>query len=392
MRRTAKPLRIVLAGAHGFGRNYLPVLRELVSDGAAVLSGVCDLTPVPARRLEGLGAPAQSRDLSALVQGTGADVAVIATPLHTHAPLAQAALAAGAHLMLEKPPVASLAQFEELRTAAERHRRACQVGFQSLASEAPAAVRRLIADGAVGRVRGIGAAAAWSRDTAYYARAPWAGRRRLDDGTDVVDGALTNPLAHAVATALALDGGDVVSVETELYRAFDIEADDTSCVRVHTRGGVTDGAPVVVAAALTAPEQQPPVVTVHGERGRIELEYTRDRVTLLRDGREPVTTMHRRAVLLRDLVARLAAAGGHRPPGVLVPLAATLPFMRVLEAVRTAPGPVPVPARDLPGTDGARRRVVPGVTGLVTEAAARLALFSELPQFPQFSGHSGRNP
>ena len=99
-----------------------------------------------------------------------------------------------------------------------------------------------MAEGAIGRVTGIGAAGAWRRDASYYARAPWAGRRVLN-GEPVVDGALTNPFAHATATALALDGDtgadDLRDVRVELFRANPIEADDTSCLRLVTARGTT---------------------------------------------------------------------------------------------------------------------------------------------------------
>ena len=154
---------------------------------------------------------------------------------------------------------------------------ACQIGFQSLGSHAVPAIRELIAEGAIGEVAGIGGAGAWARDEAYYRRAPWAGRRRLN-GVDVIDGALTNPLAHAVATALALAGAtraeDVTGIETELLRANDIESDDTSCVRVTT----ADGRPVTVAATLCAEDPGEPYVVVHGTSGRITFWYKQDRV------------------------------------------------------------------------------------------------------------------
>ncbi|WP_130796738.1 Gfo/Idh/MocA family protein [Streptomyces otsuchiensis] len=389
MNDTPEPHRVVLAGAHGYGRNYLPVLRELAAEGAAVLAGVCDLRPVPDSLLDGLGSPVFGSDLGALVRETGADVAVVATPLHTHAPLGLAALEAGAHVQMEKPPASSFAEFTALRDASERLGRACQVGFQSLGSAAPQRVRDLVREGAVGTVRGIGAHGAWSRDTAYYQRAPWAGRRRLD-GVDVVDGALTNPFAHAVATVLALDGGTVETVETELYRAFDIEADDTSCVRVRTSGGLADGTPLVVAVTLAAPVQQPPVITVHGDAGRISYWYTEDRVRLERTGEEARETTDDRTVLLRNLIDHLAASRNGAAAGtpLLVPLSSTEGFMRVLESVRTGGDPRPLPADDLPGADGARRRVVPGITELVTAAADGLALYSELPRFAALAGRA----
>ncbi|MFC7616458.1 hypothetical protein ACFQV2_26320 [Actinokineospora soli] len=61
-------------------------------------------------------------------------------------------------MLLEKPPAITLAEFRRLLAAARASGRACQVGFQSLGSAAVAAVRDLVADGAVGAVRGIGVA------------------------------------------------------------------------------------------------------------------------------------------------------------------------------------------------------------------------------------------
>ncbi|MCZ9344155.1 Gfo/Idh/MocA family oxidoreductase, partial [Streptomyces sp. TRM76130] len=118
--------------------------------------------------------------------------------------LALTAARRGVHLLLEKPPAPSFAEFRRMADGVAEAGVACQIGFQSLGSHAVPAIRKLVADGAIGDVTGIGGAGAWVRDEAYFRRAPWAGRRRLDDGTDVIDGALTNPLAHAVATALAL--------------------------------------------------------------------------------------------------------------------------------------------------------------------------------------------
>ncbi|MET3720702.1 isopentenyl diphosphate isomerase/L-lactate dehydrogenase-like FMN-dependent dehydrogenase [Arthrobacter sp. UYEF21] len=61
------------------------------------------------------------------------------------------------------------------------------------------------------------------------------------DGIDVVDGVATNPLAHAAATALRIAGArttaDIASVETDLYRANEIESDDTSVLRIRTTAG-----------------------------------------------------------------------------------------------------------------------------------------------------------
>jgi predicted dehydrogenase len=191
------------------------------------------------------------------------------------------------------------------------------------------------------------------------------------DGEPVTDGALTNPFAHATATALALTGdtgeGDIASIELELLRARDIEADDTSCLRLRTARGVR----VVVAVTLCAATEAEPVLVVHGTRGRAELHYTQD--VLVVDGH---TQQYGRTTPLADLLAHLDDPG--RP--LQSELVTCGGFMRVLEAVRRAPDPVPIPSQFLiVRDDGDERRVdVVGVERAARDAAERLRTFAEL--------------
>ncbi|MDT9681368.1 Gfo/Idh/MocA family oxidoreductase [Streptomyces sp. TRM76323] len=369
------PLPVVLAGARGHGRWHLHNIRRLAGAGLVRLAGVCELRPLDAEELDGFGTPAQSDDFGALLDTTGARIAVVCTPIDTHTDLALTAARRGVHLLLEKPPAPSFAEFRRMADGVRLAGTACQIGFQSLGSHALPAIAELVAQGAIGEVTGIGAAGAWARDEAYFRRSPWAGKRRLG-GTDVVDGVLTNPLAHAVATALALDGSpyaeDVADIELELARANDIEADDTSCLRVTTARGTR----VTTAVTLCAEEPGEPYVLVHGRHGRITFWYKQDRVLVQRAGHGPVETVHGRTDLLENLVRHVVDGDE-----LLVPPDRTGAFMRVVEAVRTAPEPRALPAADWyvdETVDGVRRRVVKGVDGLVHASADTLSLFSEL--------------
>ncbi|MDQ1289438.1 MAG: hypothetical protein QG622_3004 [Actinomycetota bacterium] len=356
------------------------------------LAGLCD--PVPPAFLPGplrtrvAGIPVSDR-LEPLLSGlTGPVVTVVATPIHTHVDLALTAVGQGSAVFLEKPPAPSLSGFRRLEDAVARRGAAVQAGFQDLASQAADVLGSLVEAGAVGRLRGVGVAGVWCRDSAYYGRSDWAGRRRLD-GRDVVDGVLTNPFAHAVAGGLRAAGArrveDVVGIEVELYRANPIEADDTSCVRIRTAGGTT----LVVAATLAAARPEEPVVTVHGDRGRIEWRYKRGELRVYRtlsDGetsRHPATHVFEPPRLLANLVDHVVT------PSIplLVPLADTGAFTAVLEAVRRAPDPVPIPPGQVtehlvpgngPGDTGTVRRVVTGVAEAVHRAAGELGLFSEI--------------
>ncbi|MDQ0403079.1 Gfo/Idh/MocA family oxidoreductase [Streptomyces sp. NPDC000349] len=365
------PLPVVLAGARGHGRWHVANIRRLERAGLVRLAGICELTPLTEQEAGG-ELPEQSADFGALLDSTGARVAVVCTPIPTHTDLALTAARRGVHLLLEKPPAPSYAEFRRMADGVAGTGVACQVGFQSLGSHAVPAIRELVAEGAIGEVVGVGGAGAWVRDEAYFRRAPWAGRRRMD-GADVVDGALTNPLAHAVATALALGGTtraeDVTGIETELSHANDIEADDTSCVRI----GTARGHRVTVAATLCAERAAEPYVLLHGGSGRITFWYKQDRILLQRGGHGPEEYQYGRTDLLENLVDHLTTGAA-----LLVPPDETGAFMRVVEAIRTAPDPDPLPPAAWHRVPGESRRVVPGVDGLVAAVADTLSLYSEL--------------
>ncbi|MGC0210064.1 Gfo/Idh/MocA family protein [Streptomyces levis] len=366
------PVPVVLAGARGHGRWHVENIRRLQQRGLVRLVGVCELTPLTEEELVDLGTPEQSADFGALLDSTGARIAVICTPIPTHTGLALTAAERGVHLLLEKPPAPSYAEFRRMADGVAAAGVVCQIGFQSLGSHALPAVRALIAEGAIGTPVGFGGAGAWVRDEDYFRRAPWAGKRRMN-GVDVVDGALTNPLAHAVATALALGGStraeDVLTIETELLRANAIESDDTSCVRITT----AQGHPVTVAATLCAERADEPYVLVHGSSGRITFWYKQDRVLLQRAGHGPQESEYGRTDLLENLVDHLTTGAA-----LLVPPDATGAFMKVVEAIRTAPDPAPLPESAWHRVPGENRRVVPGIDGLVAAAADTLSLYSEL--------------
>jgi predicted dehydrogenase len=354
--------RVAVAGVHGHGARHVENVLRLAAAGRAELVGVAD--PRPAE----VDAPAYP-SLEDLLKATEVDVVIISTPIQTHVPLATQALRSGADVLLEKPPTASLAAFDELMQVVGETGRACQVGFQAQASAATLALRSMIAANELGELRGITATGKWVRTAKYYNRAPWAGQRILN-GVPVVDGAITNPLAHATAAALLLDGStgvdDVQTVETDLYRANPIESDDTSTVRITTARGTT----ILIAVTLCATTHLDPELIVHGTDRDAVLHYTTDDL----DG-----TKYARADLLENLLAHRA------DPAVRLycPLQETGAFTRVVEAIRTAPDPREIPATHIQwqGKGPDRRPIIPGIEHSIDQAAANLALFSELKTF-----------
>lgn len=376
---TGPTQRIALVGAHGYGVRHLENLARLGSLNLVELVSVADPRPPADGTLPaGVATFASLEEL--LAAGPAPDVVILATPIQTHAPLALAAIAAGSDVYVEKPPMASLAQFDTVLAGAEAAGRLVQVGFQSLGSHALPALDRLVASGEIGEVRGVSAVGTWVRTTGYFKRSRWAGKRSLD-GTDVVDGVATNALAHAVATGLRMAGAalaaDVVSVETDLYRAHATESDDTSAIRVRTAGGKV----LLCALTLCADEQTAPSVTLHGTLGRAEFFYTEDRLTVTSPDGERTETFGRTDLLENLLAARRSAESspdnGHE---LLSPLAGNGAFMKVLEAIRTAEPPRAISAGHVAwkGDGDDAHPVVHGISQLVRRAAAAQATFAEL--------------
>jgi predicted dehydrogenase len=83
------------------------------------------------------------------------DAVVIATPDHTHACIAMAAMKAGKHVYCEKPLTHSVWEARQMTLAAREHKVATQMGNQGQASEHTRRLCEMIWDGAIGPVREV---------------------------------------------------------------------------------------------------------------------------------------------------------------------------------------------------------------------------------------------
>ena len=91
-------------------------------------------------------------DPLALVNSSDVDLVVIASPNDTHLPLARAALAAGKHVVVDKPFTLTLADARDLVATARRHNRLISA-FQNRRWDSDyLSIRAAIAGGLVGRV------------------------------------------------------------------------------------------------------------------------------------------------------------------------------------------------------------------------------------------------
>lgn len=252
------PLRVALIGtafmgaAHSQAWRTAPRFFDLPREPElALLVGRSPETT--AARAATLGWQEWSTDWREAVARDDIDVIDICTPGDSHAAIALAALAAGKHVLCEKPLANSVADAERMAAAAEQAAEAgalAMCGFSYRRTPALALARRFIAEGRLGGIRHVRASYLqdWLRDP--DAPLSW----RLDKAM-AGSGALGDIGAHSIDTAQWLTGQSITEVSATM-RTFVTERPQRAAAA--GLGGVADEraarGPVTVddAVAFTA--------------------------------------------------------------------------------------------------------------------------------------------
>jgi predicted dehydrogenase len=141
-------LRVGQAGLGYWGRNLARNFDDLTE-----LRWLCDASED--RRAEFAERYPDARvtaDFGELLAADDVDAVVIATPVPTHFPLACAALEAGKHVFVEKPPAMQVAEMEELIGLADARGLVLMPGHLLLYHPAVQKLKELIDDGELGEV------------------------------------------------------------------------------------------------------------------------------------------------------------------------------------------------------------------------------------------------
>ncbi len=238
-------INIALCGIGGYARLYTNYILD-ANDQRICPVGVVDPYPNSCPRLAELkeaGIPVYDT-LEALYADHQVDLTVITTPIHLHTNHICTALAAGSHVLCEKPLCAHENDIAVLLDAQAKSGKTVSIGYQWSWSEAILALKADILNGKFGACQDVRTMVLWPRDFAYYKRGSgWAGKILTPDGTPVYDSIANNATAHYLHNLLYLLGkpGCALLPETicgELYRANDIENYDTCKVNMTLPGGV----------------------------------------------------------------------------------------------------------------------------------------------------------
>ncbi len=172
------------------------------------------------------------------------DIIAICLPPNMHLGPATRALAAGRHVILEKPLVASLAEMDTLEVAAKNSGRLLMPIFQARFGDGLAQAKHVLASGRAGRVHVATAETHWYRGPAYYAT-PWRGKIASELGGAFITHAIH---LHDMLTHLL---GEIRSVSAMVAtRVNPIETEDTGAVVLE----MTSGALATLSVSLGSPE------------------------------------------------------------------------------------------------------------------------------------------
>jgi predicted dehydrogenase len=190
---TDEPLTVAIVGAGIIGRNHAAAMQRIprlriVAVVDPITSAATDLAATIS------AAPACFASLSEALASAKPQVVVICTPSGQHVEQAEQALAAGAHVVIEKPLDVSVARARPLVEAARSATgQVVSVISQHRFDPATVAVTSAIEAGRLGRLTSAVATVPWWRSQDYYDSAGWRGTLALDGG-----GALMNQGVHTL--------------------------------------------------------------------------------------------------------------------------------------------------------------------------------------------------
>lgn len=187
--------RVIKFGIIGYGnagRTHAAALRQ---HGQAQLAAICTTGSDPQGAAGSTGERVRrfSR-LDDLLASRSCDAVIICTPHELHPQQVEQALAAGQHVLCEKPLGISAAQARGLVQAAETSDRIVAVNYPRRQEDTHRQLYALLRSGGLGRIQRFSwTATEWYRPAAYYAATPWRGTWAGEGG-----GVLLNQAIHSL--------------------------------------------------------------------------------------------------------------------------------------------------------------------------------------------------
>lgn len=224
-----KKLRVGVVGTGNRSRgHHLPIIKKRIPE--MDVAALCDITPEALAKGHEINpeAATYTDHHQMLAEQKSLDAVLVVVPNYVHAEIAVDALAAGKHVLVEKPMATHLADADRMMAAARKNQRVLQVGMQSRYSDGYRQMAQMIRDGAIGEVvslsgglfRGDWFPGSWKyTDPATGKTTNWrmltktAGSALLEDGIHEID--VIHWLVNSEPTRIQAQGGNKVFRDRE---------------------------------------------------------------------------------------------------------------------------------------------------------------------------------
>ncbi|BDZ50389.1 oxidoreductase [Frondihabitans sucicola] len=262
---TTTPLKAAVVGCGVIGRHHARVL--VTHPDFTVTAAVDSVLPAAVALADEVAAsgdarPVTTSTLEEALASTEIDIVVVCSPSGLHVQLAETAVAAGRHVVIEKPldvSVVSGRRMSELAASAASRGLLVSVISQHRFDPANRVVAEAAHAGRFGRISSGLASVAWWRSQGYYDSGDWRGTWALDGG-----GAVMNQGVHSVDLLVWMLGRPVeVSAQTGLIAHDRIEVEDVAVATVRFESGAL----AVIHATTAAYPGLTTRIQVHGDSG-----------------------------------------------------------------------------------------------------------------------------
>lgn len=271
-----QPIGLAIAGLGGFAANITnriilaaqefdtpPFRIVAVGDPAAAIPAMAERRA----ELEALGTVVVE-DFYETLAMPEVQVVWLPVPIQLHRRFVEASYAAGKHVICEKPLAGCVEDVDAMIASRDAAGLTGLVGFHDLFHANTMAIKRRLLAGEIGEVNEVTVFGSWPRDTGYFSRANWAGRKSLG-GIAVNDSPANNAMAHYLMLSLFFmgdkpwDAATPASAEAQTWRTRPIENFDT----VDARFAFADGRTLRLLLTHSSQEQHQPQIILKGTKG-----------------------------------------------------------------------------------------------------------------------------
>ncbi|MFH1568493.1 MAG: Gfo/Idh/MocA family oxidoreductase, partial [Gemmatimonadota bacterium] len=309
-------LRFGVVGMGAIGPSHLYAIDH--TQGAEV-AAICSLPEEKVKTAAAERGVPYFTSVAEMVRAGGLDAATVCTPSGLHLEVALELIAAGLHVLVEKPLEVTVERIDRIVAAAAGRGVTLGAVFQSRHRPVVLRLKELVDDGLLGRIYSGSAYIKRYRTQEYYDSGGWRGTWKIDGG-----GCLMNQGIHLVdlLTWFCGDVDEVLGVADTVGRQVEVETLAVALLKF------ASGARGVIEGSTVAFPELPQYLEIYGERGTLTFSNSRimrfdviDPTPAEKAAREELYEMRRRLEEAEAHEQRQVAAGtpiphvdmGHTP-------------------------------------------------------------------------------